>query len=380
MRIGIMLRTLDEKGGISVYSENLVRTLIAQAAEHTLVLFYPGEQHVGRFGTHAHVVERVVPGRNKAIWDQIAIPRACRREGVDLLFHPKFTVPLMARVPSVMVLHGADWFLPEAAQFYTRLDRAYIRTFMPLYLRKAAAVLSVSQLTTDHFDRIFRMPRGKIRTTYFGPAAHFRRVTDLRRLQAVKLKYRLPDRFILTLSKVAGGERKNMRGILDAYRRISQDVDYDLVVGGKGCERFRADYNIPAEGWGARVQFPGWIDQRDLPAVYTLADLFLYPSNQEAFPIPVTEAMSCGTPIVTSRANGLAEIAGDAALLVDPTDSGAIADAALRIIYDPELQNRLASAGLERSRSFSWENCARRTLAVLEECRSRQSRLNARAA
>jgi glycosyltransferase involved in cell wall biosynthesis len=335
---------------------------------------------VGRFGSHEHVVERVVPRRNKALWDQVAIPRACRRERIDLLFHPKFTVPLIAGVPSVMVLHGADWFLPEAAQFYTRLDRAYIRTFMPLYLRKAAAVLSVSQLTTDHFDRIFQMPDGKIRTTYFGPAPHFGRVADPRTLEAVRLKYGLPDRFILTLSKVAGGERKNMRGILDAYSRISGASNHDLVVGGKGCDRFRLEYGIPADKWGARVHFPGWIDQADLPSVYTLAGLFLYPSNQEAFPIPVTEAMSCGTPIVTSDVNGLAEIAGDAALLVDPTDAGAIADAVLRIIRSPELRKRLASAGLERANSFSWENCARRTRAVLEQCHSRRSRDNARAA
>jgi len=362
-----MLRTLDEKGGIGVYTENLVRTLIRQATDHSFVLFYPGAQHVGRFGTQPNIRERVVPICNKALWDQIAMPWACWRESVDLLLHPKFTVPLLGSQRSVMVLHGADWFLPEAAQFYTLADRAYIRVFMPLYLRKASAVLSVSKITTDHFDRIFRLPEGKVRTVYFGPAPHFRRVTDVPELEAVKRRYCLPDRFVLTLSKQAGGERKNMAGILRAYEQLQGSVDQDLVVGGMGCERFREDYAIPADNWGARVHFPGWIEQRDLPAVYTLADLFLYPSNQEAFPIPVTEAMSCGTPIVTSSANGLAEIAGDAALLVDPSDAAAIAGAALRIIRDEELKARLSQAGLERARTFSWEACGRRTLAILEE-------------
>jgi glycosyltransferase involved in cell wall biosynthesis len=114
------------------------------------------------------------------------------------------------------------------------------------------------------------------------------------------------------------------------------------------------------------VLFPGWIDQADLPAVYSLSDAFLYPSNLEAFPIPITEAMACGTAIVTSAANGLSEIAGDAALLVDPSDADAVADATRRVLIDDGLRKRLERAALERSRAFSWETCARQTLAVVE--------------
>jgi glycosyltransferase involved in cell wall biosynthesis len=367
MRIAIMLRTLDEKGGIGVYTYNLVRTLLAIAPHHEFLLLYRSAAHVGRFGTLPNVRERVVWARGKAMWDQVAVPWICRREGIDLVFHPKFTVPLFGAARSVMVLHGADWFLPEAARFYTLLDRAYIRAFMPLYLRRAAAVLSVSRLTTEHFERIFGVPGGKIRTVYFAPAPHFRRVTDESRLAAVRNRYALPPRFILTLSKHAGGERKNMGGILAAYATLHGTVPHALVVGGQDCARFRQDYAIPEEGWGRDVHFPGWIDQQDLPAVYSLADLFLYPSNQEAFPIPVTEAMACGTPIVTSAVNGLAEIAGDAALLVDPDDPAAIADTARHVLRETALRDQLVSAGLDRSREFSWETCARRTLAVLEE-------------
>jgi glycosyltransferase involved in cell wall biosynthesis len=139
------------------------------------------------------------------------------------------------------------------------------------------------------------------------------------------------------------------------------------VVGGKGCERFRKDYAIPESGWGRDVLFPGWLDQSDLPAIYSAADLFLYPSNQEAFPIPITEAMTCGTPIVTSRANGLLELAGDAALLVNPDDADEIAAAMQEVLTDTALASRLSEAGLKRSTMFSWERCARNTLAVLED-------------
>jgi len=367
MRIAIMLRTLDEHGGISVYTRNLVRALLEQAADHDYLLLYRSDQHVGAFGQHERISEHVLPGRSKALWDQFAVPRACRRLHADVLLNPKFTLPLLSRCPGVMVLHGADWYLPDAAQFYGRLDRLYIRLFMPMYLRKAAGIISVSRLTTEDFQRVFGFPEGRIQTVYFGPAPQFKRVTDIAQLQAVRERYGLPERFILTLSKIGGAERKNLPGLLQAYAKVHGKVPHKLVVGGKGCDRFRKDFAIPDSGWGRDVLFPGWLDQSDLPAIYSAADLFLYPSNQEAFPIPITEAMTCGTPIVTSRANGLLELAGDAALLVDPNDADEIAAAVQRVLTDGSLASRLSDAGLTRSALFSWERCARNTLAVLED-------------
>jgi glycosyltransferase involved in cell wall biosynthesis len=373
VRIAVMLRTLDEQGGISVYSANLVESLLEAGSGHRFLLLYRSARHIGRFGARGDVEERVLPGRSKALWDQVAVPRACRGHGVDAILHPKFTVPLAGSIPAVMVLHGADWFLPGAARFYGFFDRLYMRVFMPLYLRRAAGIISVSRLTTEDFERIFRLPAGRVSTVYFGPARNFRPVAERSALEEVRRRYGLPERFILTLSKPDGGERKNIRGTLDAYARLHGRVPHKLVIGGKGCERFRADYAIPETGWGADVVFPGWLDQADLPAIYDAAELFLYPSNQEAFPIPITEAMTCGTPIVTSRANGLEELADGAALLVDPRDPEAIAGAALQVLRDPVLAERLRGAGLARSRIFSWEACALQTLAIVEQAARRAS-------
>jgi glycosyltransferase involved in cell wall biosynthesis len=140
-----------------------------------------------------------------------------------------------------------------------------------------------------------------------------------------------------------------------------------LVIGGKDCHLFREIYNLPEDGYSKDILFPGWIDQADLPAVYSQADLFLYPSNLEAFPIPITEAMVCGTPIITSNVNGLVEIAGDAAVFVDPRDAEAIADAISQVLDDGVLQEKLSKKGLARSVQFSWDQCAAKTLNILEE-------------
>src|SRR6185503_10705304 len=120
----------------------------------------------------------------------------------------------------------------------------------------------------------------------------------------------------------------------------------------RDCHLFRDDYAIPIDGYGKDILFPDWIDQADMPAVFTLASLYLYPSNLEAFPIPLTEAMGCGTPILTSNVNGLKEIAGDAALLMNPNDTGSIANGIIQILSDSNLRETLSCKGLERSALF----------------------------
>ncbi|HSG43882.1 MAG TPA: glycosyltransferase family 1 protein [Anaerolineales bacterium] len=368
MRIGIMLRSIDEKGGVGVYTRNIVKELLELDSKNEYVLFYANPANIGTFAHHKNATELWVKGSNKAIWDQIAIPRACRRENLDVLFHPKFTVPLFAPCKAVMVVHGADWLIPEQAQFYTWLDVQYMRMMLPLYFKKSAVVVSVSQETTDNFNRVLDLPERKVQTIYFAPARNFKRITDADVLQKVKAKYDLPDEFILTLTKRKGGGRKNLGQIFKAYAHYHGQTDnpHKLVIGGKDCHLFRDEYGIPTDGYGKDILFPDWIDQTDMPAVFSLASLYLYPSNLEAFPIPLTEAMACGTPILTSNINGLKEIAGEAALLMDPNDTVSISDGILKIISDEQLRESLSNKGLERSKLFTWDLCARKTLDLLE--------------
>jgi glycosyltransferase involved in cell wall biosynthesis len=366
MRIGIMLRALDEKGGVGVYTRYLTEELLDLDRNNHYVLFYQNKSHLGRFGQYGNLTERVIPIANKAVWDQIAMPYMCWQEKVDIVLHPKFTVPLLAPCKTVMVLHGAGWFMPEFSKFWNRWDLKYVRLMMPIYCRRATAVIAVSQITTDAFNSLFHLPDGKIRTVYFGPGKHFRRLEDPSRLREVKTRYDLPDRFIFTLAKYGDGGRKNIEGVLQAYRSVHDKIPHRLVVGGKDGHRFREDYDIPEAGYGKDILFAGWIEQEDLPVFYSLADLFLYPSNVEAFPIPITEAMACGTPIITSNANGLQEIVGDAALLVDPRHPDEIARAIKQLLSDPRLQHALSAKALERANMFRWERCATETLAILE--------------
>jgi glycosyltransferase involved in cell wall biosynthesis len=369
MRIGIMLRSVDEKGGVGVYSRNIVKELLRLDQHNEYVLFHSNPSHIGSFSEHKNMTERWVKGLNKAVWDQVAIPYACLREKIDVLFHPKFTVPLLAPCKTIMVVHGADWLIPEQARFYPWWDVKYMQIMLPLYFKKSSAVISVSQETTDNFNWLLNLPKDKIQTIYFAPARNFKRITDTKELERVKARYNLPDKFILTLTKRKGDSRKNLGQVLKAYACYHERTKepHKLVVGGKDCYLFRDEYSLPMDDYGKDILFPDWIDQRDMPAVYSLASLYLYPSNLEAFPIPLTEAMACGTPILTSNINGLKEIAGDAAMLVDPSDTQAIAKGISIILSDTKLSESLSQKGLDRSALFHWDRCAEETLALLEK-------------
>ncbi|MFO7964781.1 MAG: glycosyltransferase family 1 protein [Desulfobacterales bacterium] len=372
MRIGVMLRAFDEKGGVGVYTRNIINELLRLDTANEYVLYYADPGNVGRFAGCGNVVEKWISARHKGMWDQLSIPLACRRDRIDVVFHPKFTAPLLAPCKVVMVVHGADWLLPEQARFYSRIDVMYMRLIMPLYIKKCASVISVSRLTTENFNRALGLTGHnghKIKTVYFAPARHFKRVDDAEELKAVKAYYRLPEKFIFTLAKPGDGGRKNLGRIFKAYQQYHGRVHapYKLVVGGKDGERLKSEWPL-AGNVESDIVFPGWIEQKDLPAVYTLSALFLYPSNLEAFPIPITEALACGTPIVTSNVNGLEELAGDAAVRVDPKDTAAISSALMQLSVDEALRKTLSERGIERSKRFSWDVCAGETLAIIESC------------
>jgi glycosyltransferase involved in cell wall biosynthesis len=360
-----MLRAFGEKGGVGVYTRNVTRELLDLDDRNEYLLLYSDPQHLGTHAGRPQVSEQVLTAPHKLLWDQVAVPRACREAGVDVLFHPKFSVPLFAPCKTVMVLHGAGWFIPGVKQFWSLPQRIYARLTMPLYCRNADAVLAVSDITTRVFTEKFNLPDGRVRTVYLAPGRQFHRVEDPASLAAVREKYALPDRYLLTLSGFDRGPRKNIETILRAFQRVRGEVPHKLVVAGRDCHKFRETVDMGDASLWDDVIFPGWVDQSDLPMFYSGADLFLYPSKMEAFPIPLTEAMACGVPIVTSKVFGLAEVAGEAGIMVDPDSVDEIASSILRVLTDDDLHAELVRQSEKRGREFSWQRCAAETLGVL---------------
>jgi glycosyltransferase involved in cell wall biosynthesis len=371
MRIAIMMRSADEAGGIGVYARNIVEELLKLDHDNEYILFYKSEKHLGRYAEFANCREVFLPGGNKAIWDQLTIPRAAKKAKADLIFNPKFTVPLVTSCKTVMVVHGADWFVPPYDEVYTTIDNFYIKRVMPLYFRKADYISSVSNYSTDGFVNAFPWCKDKIKTIYFGPNKIFKRISDTQTLETVRTKYNLPEDFILTVIRYDPGARntrKNFKGMAEAYSLYKKMGGTEkFVVVGRDCDRYAQEHDLKALGIEEDVIFTGLVPQADLPAFYSLAKLYLYTTIIEAFPIPTTEAMICGCPIVTSNGTGLEELTHGVSLAVDPLDSQAIADAINKVLSDENLQQEMREKGFERSKIFSWEKCAVETLEIFQK-------------
>lgn len=369
MKIGVMLRAMDEKQGIGIYTQNLMDRLLPLDRANRYVLFYRNPAFLGRYKQYDHVTEELVTAPNKALWDQVKMPLAARRHGLDLLFHTKFTVPFLAPCKTVMTIHGASWFVKP--ELYKPLDIAYIKATMPLYCRRSSFIISNSDLTTNDFIRILHVPREKIRTVRLGTNAGFRVIRDADVLAEARRRHDLPEKFILSVIKY--DPRKNFENLIAAFRLLRKRVPCKLVVTGIGCEKYREEYRLAEDGTDADVKFLGWVDQKDLPALYNLAHCLFFPSVYEEFGIPTCEAMACGCPPVVANTGALPEIAGDAGLAADPFNPAELAQALERVWTDAGLRAELSRRGLERAPMFTWDRCARETLDILNRFAPRTS-------
>jgi glycosyltransferase involved in cell wall biosynthesis len=357
-----MLRAIDERQGIGIYTQNLMDELLAQDAHNEYVLYYRNPDFVGRYAGHDRVGECLVKAPNKSVWDQLAIPHTVRKDDIDVLFHPKFTVPFLTSSKTIMTIHGASWFVrPDL--YPNKLDLAYIKAVMPLYCRKADFIIANSDLTRDDFIRILKVPAEKIRTIRLGTSPAFRVVQDPLELEAVRSKYQLPDRFILSVIKY--DPRKNFHNLIAAFRLLRKRGPYKLVVAGIGCDKYIEEYGLDADGTLDDMRILGWVDQADLPALYSLAVCHFFPSVYEEFGIPTCEAMACGCPPVVSNTGALPEIAGNAGLIVDPFNPEEMSDALERIWTEEALRAEYVDKSLARAKEFTWSRCARETLDVL---------------
>lgn len=364
MRIGIMLRHLHvQRGGIGTYSRNIVNALIAIDRGHRYFLLYQDRSVLGRFGQNRHVIEVCSGPANRFLWDQIAVWRAARRYRFDVVLNLKYSVPLFGPGRRVCVIHGADWFvLPEGFPLSDRIYRALIG---PLYWRRADAIISISQDATRHIVRRLNVDPHKVVTIPYGRDPAFQPIGDARRLEAVRRRYGLPERFFLFVGQFY--ELKNLDRLVAAFRRIRDRIAQRLVIVGEDRWGYLKRKGLEGLEREAGIVMPGWVERDDLVALYNLADAYVFPSLYEGFGIPLLEAMACGCPVVSSKRGAIPEVVGDAALLVDPLAVDDIAQAMYRVATSAELRERLRNRGLERVQAFSWQRCAERTLRVLED-------------
>ena len=365
MKIGIMLRHYEQQeGGVKVYTKKLLPLLFSHGAQHDYVLIYQNPKLLGTYAQYKNVEEIAVGLPGTVTWDQLAVPWVARRKRLDLIFNPKFTIPFFTRAKKMFVLHGSEWFvIPE---HFLKHDRWYFNIFVPLYCRRSDAFVAVSNAVKADVVKHTGVDGRKVFPIHngFDPDI-FQPVRDPARLRAVRDKYKLPDRFILWCGQIES--RKNIARLLRAFASIKDDVPHQLVLAGEQRWSTRAELQVMEDlHLQSRVYFPGWIQHGDLPAVYSLADLFAFPSLYEGFGIPLIEAMACGCPVVAADTCAAPEVLDGSGWLVDPLSVENIAAGMKKVLFDSELRAAMVAKGIERSKAFSWERCARQVLAVFD--------------
>ena len=365
MRLGIMLRHFDQHdGGVKVYTRELMKEIIAANTRHEIVLLYRNRKRLGTYGSADGVSEVLLAGGPIFYWDQVKVPRAVRELGIDVLFNPKYSIPLNVQCRTAWVCHGLDWYvMPQASRWIDRLNH---RLLIPQYAAKSDAVIAVSETTREHVMKYLDVPGERVHTVYSGLSDAFRQPQDREQLEAARRRFNLPPRFLLYCGAVY--PPKNFTRLIRAYAKVGPARGVPLVIAG-GSNRFLSAHELlepQRQGISDWVHRIGWLDNADLPAVYRLAEGLLLPSLYESVGMPVMEAMACGCPTLTANRYGTRELAEGAAVLVDPDSVVDIAAGIVRLLEDQQLRAKLRTAGLERAERFTWQRTAAEVMDVLE--------------
>jgi glycosyltransferase involved in cell wall biosynthesis len=367
------LPLLDNRAGAERYTQNIIRHLIAADPSNVyyLVLSRINQAYYGSDQETAHNLVWQGNTRNKLIrilGEQVYLPRLVRSKGFDLLFSPCNIGPRNPPVPLVITLFDLHWLrFPE---LFSSLRLAYLRRALTWSARKAEAVLTISENSKKDLINLLSVPEEKITVTYVGLDPLFRKVPEKSELHELRRRYGLKDRFILSVGQLH--KRKNIPGLLQAYRQLAahSSLNVQLVLAG-GDGDGMAEVREAARPIGRdRVVFTGCLPDEDLLRFYHAAECLVYPSFYEGFGLPVLEAMACGCPVITSKVSSLPEVAGEAALLIDPHRVETITSALVSLLTNPDLSQSLIQKGFEQARRFTWEATARKTIEVFEKVKA----------
>jgi glycosyltransferase involved in cell wall biosynthesis len=354
-----------EVGGMEVYARELIAALRAERPGLRLTAFVnrvAADAGGGPWGESIPAVTIPVDARSRTEWvrgEQQLLPRAARRAGVDIVHSLASTAPLWGSFRRVTTIHDLIYHHHPDAHFGIR--SLGMRVLLPAAARRSDRVIAISEATRDDLvsilglapERIDLAPQGVGLTTLADPLPE----------AEVRARHDLGDRPVV-LSVSAKRPHKNLMRLLDAHARLRRDPRPILVIPGYPTEHEdELKAHAAALGIASDVRFLGWIDAATLEGLYAVAAVFAFPSLYEGFGLPILEAMRRGVPVVCGNRSSLPEVAGDAAILFDPEDVGAMTAAIERVLDDPAEAELMRAAGHARAARFDWRATARATLA-----------------
>ena len=371
LKIALDVLGLGRPGGARTATLNLLVGLgeLDPLNQYIVFLERP-EPALDRF---ANFQQRVIPADKRLtmrVWAQARLPGILRREAFDLVHHNRSLGIFGSPCPTIITIYDVTILaLPE---FYPFIDVWYWRWVQPRLLRRMDRIVAISTNTKRDLETFLDIPGDQIDVVYAAPDPQFRRLADPAAMRAVRLKYDLPDDFILYVGLLA--RKKNIPTLLQAYAEMRQetDLDHPLVATGRpfgtSNDEKRVNQLIDQLGIRSHVRITGLIPQEDVIALYNAASVFVFPSLHEGFGLVPLEAMTCGVPVIAANTSAIPEVVGDAALLIDnPTDHRELAAAMIHVLTDSVLAGSMVEKGYERARLFSRERSARQMLAIYNQ-------------
>lgn len=365
VKIGIEAQRLfrPKKHGMDIVVLELIRHLQEIDLENEYYIFVkPDEDNQVIKETHNFKIIEV-EGSPYPIWEQVKLPKAIKDCGVQLLHCTSNTAPLRPGVPLLITLHDIIYLEKldlRKGTWYQRIGNLYRRWNVPKIVPNCEVILTVSNYEHQRIAQHFKPSEEKIKVVYNSVGDHFHLKAEATDLAKIKVKYDLPKRFIFFLANT--DPKKNLKGVLKALALLKAQgqLTMPLVMLDFKEEYLMNELNeIGATDLRSMIHISGYVPNKELPYFYQLSKMFLYPSLRESFGIPILEAMACGTPVITSNTSSMPEVAGDAAILIDPFEPQSIADAILKLDQDQELCNNLIDKGTLRAQKFSWASTAR---------------------
>ena len=373
MKIAIMMRAIDQESGFHLFLDGLIESLLKIDDKNTYLLLYRTPKYFGRFSSYKNVTELVVEASHKIIWDQVKVPYIAWKYKADIIYNPKFTVPFISHCPVVMGIQEPAWW--AWPQHYEKLDVFYQKLMLPLYTRRASHFFSMTNWDMEETRKYINLSFDNNTIAYPGVHGHIKPVIDKKVLDEFRKTYELPDKFILSMTRVDNpgmdksdkwNPSKNPDTALKAFILCRDKIPHHLVFAGRNIKQYFLSNGYLEKDF-EKVHFVKFIPFNEIQNIYTLSDLILLPSYYESFSFTLVGAMACGCPSVASSSCGINEVAGGGALYADPDSPADFANKILMILTNEKLKNELKKKSIEIAKQYTWENTARLTLDGLKK-------------
>ena len=354
--------------GTETYSLEIIKALAKQTGPHLrLRLYTPHPPAHDDWPSLSYVETCIIPWPR--LWSHLRLAAELYRHRPDVLFVPAHVLPLTCPVPAIVTVHDLGYYhFPQAHRL---ADRHYLAWSTRRHTRVAHHIIADSQATKDDLVALYQADPKRITVVYLGRDKDLAPVRNPQLIAQVKQRYHIEGEYVLYLGTLQ--PRKNISRLIEGFHIALQMLSpayqtIKLVIAGQKGWLYDEIFNqVQHFGLGERVIFSGYVAAEDKASLLSGALVYVFPSLYEGFGLPVLEAMACNTPVLTSNTSSLPEVAGEAALLVDPLDTQAIASGLARLVTDAALRQKLVEKGHRQLEQFSWDKAAQQIVEIVEQ-------------